>query len=346
MGRNMLHLARSGYSYPTVGRQVRPKHPPDLNRKYAHNLRSRALRWCYGNGIFAGPIKNQSRSLNYVKSLLKLSNAQLFFGVIGDLVVDDFVQGIYAMNPPRDGCQKTPGDKTIRYYLPYPKEIHSMIRSVLAEHGRILPTLQEFLQKNDDCFGRPRPIPGVGANKMNRGPAIPAPATPAPSGRKGKITDFFGRTTLPNAPTNTQDATNNNLMAIDPVEPFTDPSHSEANLTEAARQERDERLNALVYSAQPSPYGDPSYEHMPVEMVRIRFFSWKVIWIFLSLGGRLLMETLVMRMLGLLMGIGVGFTVVMRLRVWLGMILMAMVRGMEGMVDDDEDIENGISMVN
>lgn len=53
-----------------------------------------------------------------------------------------------------------------------------------------------------------------------------------------------------------------------------------------------------------------------------------------------------MRMLGLLMWIGVGFTVVMRLRVWLGMILMAMVRGMEGMVDDDEDIENGISMVN
>lgn len=88
----------------------------------------------------------------YQVPLLRLSNAQHFFRVIGDIVVEDFARGIFQMTPPYDFNQKTAGIPTIRCELPKPKETHPMIRKVFLDRGRVLPSLVEFLHRHPEIL--------------------------------------------------------------------------------------------------------------------------------------------------------------------------------------------------
>lgn len=142
-------------------RPARPIHrPKDQHVREYGKTKSRELlnmqntlsvrneRWRWSNGPLCEKLGCRLSKIpeKYQVPLLRLSNAQHFFRVIGDIVVEDFARGIFQMTPPYDFNQKTAGIPTIRYELPKPKEIHPMIRKVFLDRGRVLPTLAEFLQ--------------------------------------------------------------------------------------------------------------------------------------------------------------------------------------------------------
>ncbi|QDS76387.1 hypothetical protein FKW77_003577 [Venturia effusa] len=116
--RNLAEWHRSGYDYRTIARQVATNLSADDQNSHAHALRMRAGRWFEKNGVHASNNTIRSLRLQYVVPLIMLSTAQLFFGIIGDPVVDDFKYGIYQMTPPRDRWQGTPG--MTRSVTPYP----------------------------------------------------------------------------------------------------------------------------------------------------------------------------------------------------------------------------------
>jgi hypothetical protein len=126
---------------------------PRTNLDTFKNLLSvRAQSWRWLNGPLAEKIGARGKGLaeKYLCSLLQLSNAQLFFRVIGDLVTEGFTSGSFEMTPPWDRYQRTDGDPTVRYPLPAPKEIHPVIRKAFVAKGRLLPTLKEFLQRHPE----------------------------------------------------------------------------------------------------------------------------------------------------------------------------------------------------
>ncbi|RDI82315.1 hypothetical protein Vi05172_g7607 [Venturia inaequalis] len=263
--RNMVHLYRSGYDTAAIAagtdRRTRSKF-----KDYQRTLHMRAMRWCYGNGVIGGSLPNQVLSPKYVLPLLKLSTAQLFFGVIGDLVVEDFPNGIYNMTPPEDRWQHTPRASTIRYSLPCFKEIDPLVRRALEKQGRTLPTLDEYLQRNIQRLRDPISVLGVGAGKLNHGPEMPA-AMPAPASmsvsapKRRKITDFFVLATATDAPSKIQVARNSDPMDVDSVEPSMGFYNPELDLP-VVDSELDRRLAEEVYRAQPSLYGEPGYEQV------------------------------------------------------------------------------------
>lgn len=76
-----------------------PSAVPDL-KKYEHALRMRSQRWCEMTGALAAEITARGLRFHYLLPLLRLSNAQLFFRVIGDLVIEEFANGFFNMTPP------------------------------------------------------------------------------------------------------------------------------------------------------------------------------------------------------------------------------------------------------
>ncbi|RDI82322.1 hypothetical protein Vi05172_g7608 [Venturia inaequalis] len=137
----------------------------DELRTVQNTISNNGQRWRWSNGPLSQKPGSPKPYLpeKYKVPLLRLSNAQHFFRVIGDIPVEDFNRGIFQMSPPYDHHQKTAGVPAIRYELPKPKEIHPVIRKTLLDRGRVLPTLSDFLHRHPAIWSHFYPsgnIPG------------------------------------------------------------------------------------------------------------------------------------------------------------------------------------------
>jgi hypothetical protein len=108
----------------------------------------RNQRWRQVNGVLAlPPTENHPPSELYMKRLVELSNAQLFYGVIGDLT-----RGSFTMTAPRDLHSGADANPSVHYQLPPPADVNEVVRDTLAKIGRDLPTFSEFLGRNVDIL--------------------------------------------------------------------------------------------------------------------------------------------------------------------------------------------------
>jgi hypothetical protein len=107
---------------------------------FRHRIQSAARRWLLENGHVVDGRRVVTKQ--YLGRLLQLSNAQLFYGVIGDLV-----PGQTFMSPPLDHAYGTGPHPNIHYSLPTPKDVPANIRNALRKGNRDLPTFAVFRQR-------------------------------------------------------------------------------------------------------------------------------------------------------------------------------------------------------